>query len=95
MFVLTSSCDFSNAGYAEHSTAAGLSPTNGISSWGHIAFAVSSVPDALAAVIANGGAAVGEVVTLPVAGVGRVTFVYARDPEGNIIELQSWEQAAS
>jgi len=63
--------------------------------WGHIAFAVSSVPDALAAVIANGGAAVGEVVTLPVAGVGRVTFVYARDPEGNIIELQSWEQAAS
>ena len=25
-----------------------------------------------------------------VEGVGLLTFVYARDPEGNVIELQSW-----
>ena len=25
-------------------------------------------------------------------GVGNITLVYARDPEGNIIEIQKWEQ---
>jgi hypothetical protein len=27
-----------------------------------------------------------------VAGVGRLVFVYASDPEGNLIELQKWER---
>jgi catechol 2,3-dioxygenase-like lactoylglutathione lyase family enzyme len=58
--------------------------------FGHIAFQVDSVPDAHARVMAAGGAAVGEIVTTtPRAGV-HVTWCYVTDPEGNIIELQSW-----
>jgi catechol-2,3-dioxygenase len=33
---------------------------------------------------------VGEVVTLTTAAGRRVTWCYVTDPEGNIIELQSW-----
>ncbi len=57
---------------------------------GHLAFAVDDVASALDKVLAAGGTAVGEIVTLPVPGAGRVTLVYARDPESNIIELQRW-----
>ena len=58
--------------------------------FGHIAFAVNSVPDARAEVLAAGGKAVGEIVTLSTA-VGRhVTWCYVTDPEGNIVEFQSW-----
>lgn len=45
---------------------------------------------ALDAVITAGGAARGNVVTRAVEGVGTLTFTYARDPEGNLLELQSW-----
>jgi len=62
---------------------------------GHLAFAVDDVAVALAEVLAAGGSAVGEVVTLPVPGAGYVTFVYARDPEGNIIELQQWRDGGA
>jgi predicted enzyme related to lactoylglutathione lyase len=60
--------------------------------FGHIAFAVDDVAAARAAVQAAGGGSVGDVVALPVPGAGTVTFVYLTDPEGNIIELQSWSQ---
>ena len=56
----------------------------------HIAFSVPDVAAALDAVVAAGGAALGEIVTLNAAGAGRVTLVYAQDPEGNIVELQRW-----
>ena len=56
----------------------------------HIAFAVSSVRDAQAEVLAADGKAVGEIVTLTTATGGRVTWCYVTDPEGNIVELQSW-----
>jgi predicted enzyme related to lactoylglutathione lyase len=56
----------------------------------HIAFAVDEVEDALRAVVAAGGSLIGKVISLDVPGAGRVTFVYATDPEGNIIELQRW-----
>lgn len=59
----------------------------------HIAFAVDEVEAALAAVLAAGGAAVGERVTLDVPGAGHVAFVYVTDPEGNIIELQRWSKS--
>jgi predicted enzyme related to lactoylglutathione lyase len=55
----------------------------------HIAFAVASVADARAAVLAAGGAAVGDIVTMTITGGGRVTWCYVTDPEGNIIELQA------
>jgi predicted enzyme related to lactoylglutathione lyase len=56
----------------------------------HIAFAVDDVDPALQAVIAAGGDAVGEIATAEVDGVGLLRVVYARDPEGNIVELQKW-----
>lgn len=58
--------------------------------WGHIAFAVDDVKAARDAVLAAGGGAVGEVVSLPVRGSGVVTFAYVTDPEGNMIEVQHW-----
>jgi predicted enzyme related to lactoylglutathione lyase len=58
--------------------------------FGHIAFAVDDVDKALQAVIAAGGGSVGEIATADVNGVGRLRVVYARDPEGNIVELQKW-----
>jgi glyoxylase I family protein len=56
----------------------------------HIAFAVDDVDQALQAVIAAGGGAVGEIAEAEVQGVGLLRVVYARDPEGNIVELQRW-----
>ena len=56
----------------------------------HIAFAVDDVDQALQAVIAAGGGAVGEIATAEVDGVGLLRVIYARDPEGNIVELQKW-----
>jgi predicted enzyme related to lactoylglutathione lyase len=56
----------------------------------HIAFAVDDVDQALKYVIAAGGGAVGKVSTTEVKGVGSLCVVYARDPEGNIVELQRW-----
>lgn len=58
--------------------------------FGHLAFAVDDVTVTLQAVLEQGGRALGEPVTTDVPGAGRVTFVYAADPEGNILELQRW-----
>ncbi len=40
--------------------------------------------------ISAGGRALGEISTAEVSGKGQVEFVYAADPDGNIIELQRW-----
>ena len=61
--------------------------------FGHIAFAVDDVPQAYGAVVEAGGGKVGEVVTLQTADGRRVTWCYMTDPEGNLIELQSWAPA--
>ncbi len=58
--------------------------------FGHIAFAVDDVEAAVRAVVGGGGSEHGEVVEQHVAGVGVLVFTYVRDPEGNLIELQSW-----
>jgi catechol 2,3-dioxygenase-like lactoylglutathione lyase family enzyme len=57
---------------------------------GHLAFQVPDVQAKLDRVLAHGGKACGKVVSNPVHGKGTITFVYAADPEGNLIELQSW-----
>ena len=57
--------------------------------FGHIAFVVDDVADAREAVLAAGGRAVGEVVTLANALGKRLTWCYVTDPEGNILELQA------
>lgn len=58
--------------------------------WGHIAFQVDDVPAALERLLAAGGRPLGEPVTAEVPGAGMICFTYARDPEGNVIELQRW-----
>jgi len=57
----------------------------------HIAFAVDDVTKALEILKKNGGTNLGEIVKqkFPNGKIG--TFVYCKDPEGNIIELQKWE----
>jgi predicted enzyme related to lactoylglutathione lyase len=57
--------------------------------FGHIAFAVDSVRNAREQVLSNGGTPVGEVVTVAISPTLQVTWCYVRDPEGNIIELQT------
>ena len=59
----------------------------------HIAFVVPSVADARAAILTAGGGIVGEVVSLQTADGRWVTWTYVTDPEGNIVELQSWSDA--
>jgi len=56
----------------------------------HLAFSVENVRSALKEVIAAGGKILGEVVDADIPGVGRICFVYAADPEGNLLELQKW-----
>ena len=58
----------------------------------HIAFLVEDVAKALKEVIANGGSQLGKIVTKYIAEVGTLTFVYVRDPDGNIVELQNWKK---
>lgn len=58
--------------------------------FGHVAFEVASVERARETVLGAGGRAVGEVVTLTTAAGRRVTWCYVTDPEGNVVELQSW-----
>ncbi len=58
----------------------------------HIAFEVDEFRETLIEVLAAGGGQVGEVVEAVYPGNVKATFVYARDIEGNIIELQSWEK---
>jgi predicted enzyme related to lactoylglutathione lyase len=68
----------------------GLPPAVNRPGFGHIAFQVDSVQDAWREVVAAGGRAVGEIVTLTTTTGARVTWCYVTDPEGNIVELQSW-----
>lgn len=71
-------------------TAAGHTPRINRPGLAHIAFAVPDVRRALAAVEAHGGGRVGGVVEAVIRGAGKIAVAYARDPEGNIIELQRW-----
>ncbi len=56
----------------------------------HLAFAVDDVEQALQKVLKEGGGQVGEVVRADYPDNITATFVYARDIEGNIIELQNY-----
>ena len=69
----------------------GPSPAVNRPGFGHIAFEVDSVPDAREEVLASGGKIVGDIVTLTTSLGSRVTWCYVTDPEGNIIEVQSWK----
>lgn len=56
----------------------------------HIAFEVDDVDSIFTKALENGGTTLGKVIKKEVQGVGMLKFVYLRDPEGNIIEIQSW-----
>jgi predicted enzyme related to lactoylglutathione lyase len=57
----------------------------------HIAFEVDDVDQTLYTAMTNGGQLLGKITEKGVEGVGFLKFVYFRDPEGNIIEIQSWK----
>jgi hypothetical protein len=61
--------------------------------FGHIAFEVEDVAAAQQEVLSAGGGAVGEIVTLATATGARVTWCYVTDPEGDMIELETWATA--
>ncbi len=56
--------------------------------YGHVAFAVDDVARAMEEVVAHGGKP--GVIVSERTPAGHVEFVYVRDPEGNLIELQRW-----
>ena len=58
--------------------------------YGHVAFSVKDVSGARETIFSLGGRAIGEIVTTRIATGAKVTWCYVTDPEGNIIELQSW-----
>lgn len=59
----------------------------------HIAFEVDDVESTLAEILRAGGSSVGDLVNAEYPNGMEAVFVYAKDPEGNIIELQSWRQS--
>jgi catechol 2,3-dioxygenase-like lactoylglutathione lyase family enzyme len=61
--------------------------------FGHLAFAVDDVASACETVRQAGGGRIGEVVRFALPDGNAVTAAYVTDPEGNIVELQSWEGA--
>ena len=60
--------------------------------WGHVAFQVPDVAAALDAFVAAGGSRFGDIVTLTTSDGRRVTWCYAADPDGNLVELQAWSR---
>ena len=57
----------------------------------HIAFEVEDVNAIYRKALENGAIKLGEIVEKEVENVGILQFVYLRDPEGNIVEIQSWK----
>lgn len=70
---------------------AGERPVPNRTGWMHIAFAVDDIRAALERFLAAGGETLGTITQADVEGVGRVEFMYGRDPEGNIVELQEYK----
>jgi catechol 2,3-dioxygenase-like lactoylglutathione lyase family enzyme len=57
----------------------------------HIAFEVDDFDSVYKAALDKGAADLGHPTEKIIEGVGTLKFVYFRDPEGNIVELQSWK----
>jgi len=55
----------------------------------HIVFLTDNVKSVYNKLLENGGSKLGEIIENEVEGIGILTCVYARDPEGNIVELQN------
>lgn len=72
-----------------------LPPVANREGFSHIAFEVDDVEKAMKEVLEDGGKKVGDIASSEVKGVGILSFVYVADPEGNIIELQSWKESTT
>ena len=59
---------------------------------GHIAFHVDNVEELLDRFIKHGGKLFGEVVKKQYPELGLLTVAYAKDPEGNFVEIQNWKR---
>lgn len=59
--------------------------------FGHLAFEVEDIDEVKSRVLMNHGAAIGKTTETVVDGVGKLTFIYMADPEGNILEIQHWD----
>ena len=57
----------------------------------HVAFAVEDVTSTFARALELGATALGQPAEKAIEGIGVLELVYLRDPEGNIIEIQSWK----
>ncbi len=69
---------------------AGPESVANLTGFGHIAFEVDDVTASLRKIISYGGSNLGKIVSKQIQGAGLIVFTYAKDPEGNIIELQNW-----
>ena len=58
----------------------------------HIAFEVDDVEKTLNQALNLGATLLGQVTRKEVQGVGTLQFIYFRDPENNIVEIQAWER---
>jgi catechol 2,3-dioxygenase-like lactoylglutathione lyase family enzyme len=59
--------------------------------YGHIAFEVEDVEAVVKELVKHGGSTYGKMVSRNIPEKGMITFTYAKDPDGNIIELQHWD----
>jgi catechol 2,3-dioxygenase-like lactoylglutathione lyase family enzyme len=58
----------------------------------HIAFEVEDVERIFSDALKRGATKLGKVTKKIIDGIGLLSFVYLRDPEGNILEIQSWKR---
>jgi lactoylglutathione lyase len=58
--------------------------------FGHIAFKTNNINLLIERLLKHGGTLAGEKVSVKIKGAGNLTFVYAKDIDGNVIELQQW-----
>ena len=56
----------------------------------HLAFEVDDVVEISKKAIDCGGTLAGDIVTVKIPAAGTINFVYLRDPEENLIEIQRW-----
>ena len=66
--------------------------TSNTPGFSHIAFSVDDVKKTAELAFNNGAKKLGDYTEKEIPNVGTVIFWYIRDPEGNIVEIQSWKK---
>jgi predicted enzyme related to lactoylglutathione lyase len=78
----------------EYSKASDLATPPRINSYGfgHIAFHVTNVEETIEKLLVHGGSKYGSLIEKEIEKNGVLKAIYAKDPEGNIIEIQNWSK---